>query len=77
MTAVKPEQQSRTRQSLDSEDSNGCILISVPQAAKACNVSRSTFYIWLKAGLIPSVRIGRRRLVPPDKLRARIGEMSS
>lgn len=42
--------------------------LSVKQAAKRLNLSRSKVYELLASGRLPSVSIGRRRLVPADAL---------
>ena len=45
------------------------LTLSVPEAAEALGVSRAQAYIMVNSGELPSIRVGRRRLVPLDKLR--------
>jgi excisionase family DNA binding protein len=40
------------------------VTITVDQVAKALRISRNAAYAGVKAGEIPSIRIGRRVLVP-------------
>jgi excisionase family DNA binding protein len=44
------------------------ILLRVPEAAEALSFSRGTIYGLLASGGMPSVRIGRRRLIPRAQL---------
>ena len=46
--------------------------MSVDQAAEALGMARSTLYRELGAGRLPSVKIGRRRLVPASAIAERI-----
>ena len=46
--------------------------MSVDEAAEALGISRSTVYRELNAGRLPSVKIGRRRLVPASAIAQRI-----
>ena len=48
------------------------LLVSVAEAAELLSVSRSTVYELVAAGVIASVKLGRRRLVPTEELRARV-----
>jgi excisionase family DNA binding protein len=47
-------------------------LMSVDEAAKALGMARSTLYRELGAGRLPSVKIGRRRLVPASAIAQRM-----
>ena len=47
-------------------------LMSVAEAAEALGMARSTLYRELGAGRLPSVKIGRRRLVPSSAIAERI-----
>jgi excisionase family DNA binding protein len=47
---------------------NNPLLLSIPDAAKACGVGRDLFYDLVKRGSVPSVYIGRRRLIRTDEL---------
>jgi len=42
------------------------------EAAKAYGVSRTLIYEWMKAGRLPSVRLGGARLIAVDALEALI-----
>lgn len=48
-------------------------LLTVPQTAELLGISRSAAYRAVARGEIPSVRIGRRLLVPTAKLYAMLG----
>lgn len=48
--------------------------ISVEEAASVLGLGRSAGYIGVRCGEIPSVRIGRRLLVPTLPLRRMLGE---
>ncbi len=52
------------------------LLVSVAEAAEWLSVSRTTAYDLISAGMIPSVKVGRRRLVPTEALRTRVTEWS-
>jgi len=45
-------------------------LHSIPEGAKLCNVCNTTFWNLVRAGKIPTVRIGRRRFVTSPVLQA-------
>jgi excisionase family DNA binding protein len=45
-----------------------------PDAARILGVSRGTAYAMAKAGTLPTIRIGRRLLVPIARLNALLGE---
>jgi len=45
------------------------LTLTVEQAASALGISRGTAYTQVRAGVIPSVRVGRRFLVSADALR--------
>lgn len=49
-------------------------LISVAEAAKRLGISPGTAYAEMQAGRLPNVRIGRRRLVPVQRLQLYIEE---
>ena len=38
--------------------------LDLPELAQRLGVSRSSIYRWADAGIIPTIRLGRRRLVP-------------
>jgi excisionase family DNA binding protein len=47
---------------------------SVPEAAQVLGISRMGAYVAVRAGDIPSIRIGRRLLVPRAALARLLGE---
>lgn len=47
---------------------------TVPQAARVLGISRGAAYSAAKAGEIPTLRVGRRLLVPRARLMALLGE---
>ena len=48
-------------------------ILTVDQAADVLGISRGLAFAAVRKGGIPSIRIGRRILVPRDRLRALIG----
>jgi excisionase family DNA binding protein len=52
------------RQTAESNPATEPLAYSVPEAGKLLGVSRNTAYQAAKIGLIPSVLIGGRRIVP-------------
>ncbi|KPM53345.1 hypothetical protein ACG83_21665 [Frankia sp. R43] len=44
------------------------LLLSTPDAAARLNIGRSTLYDLIRSGALPTVKIGRRRLVAVDDL---------
>jgi excisionase family DNA binding protein len=45
------------------------VTLTVPEAARLLSISRSTAYSAARAGQLPTVRMGRRLLVPAHALR--------
>ena len=45
------------------------LLLSIDDAASALSISKHTVIKWVKAGVIPSVKVGSRRLISSDDLR--------
>lgn len=43
-----------------------CELVTVQEAAKLLGVKRQTLYLWVRQGLVPSYRVGKR-LIKFDK----------
>lgn len=65
------------------ENARAPLLISVPEAARLLSIGRNTAYDLIAAGTLPSIKLGRRRLVSVVALEAwiarqcgRIGESS-
>lgn len=52
------------------------LLMPVDQASKALGVGRTTMYELIGQGDIPTVKIGRRRLVPAAALREYVDRIS-
>ena len=48
-------------------------ILTVEQTAKVLGISRGLAFTAVRAGDIPSIRIGRRILVPRDRLRQMLG----
>lgn len=48
-------------------------ILTVEQTAKLLGISRGLAFAAVRAGDIPSIRIGRRILVPRDRLRQMLG----
>jgi excisionase family DNA binding protein len=49
------------------------LVITVPEAAELLGISRESAYKAAKAGELPTVSLGRRRLVPVARLHALLG----
>ncbi|HVF05271.1 MAG TPA: helix-turn-helix domain-containing protein [Frankiaceae bacterium] len=48
-------------------------ILTVEQTAKVLGISRGLAFAAVRNGDIPSIRIGRRILVPRDRLRQKLG----
>ena len=46
------------------------VLLTVADAVEATSLSRSTIYEMIKSGELPTVKVGKRRLVPAVALQA-------
>jgi excisionase family DNA binding protein len=53
------------------------LTLTVPEAAAELNISRSQLYIMLRRGELPSIKIGRRRVVIRDDLVAYVKSLRS
>jgi excisionase family DNA binding protein len=51
------------------------VLLSVEECQAALNLGRTKIYELLSAGSLPSVRVGRRRLVRADELAAWVNSL--
>ncbi len=49
------------------------VTLTVPEAARLLSISRSTAYSAAKAGQLPTIRLGRRLVVPTHALRELLG----
>lgn len=58
-------------------DWRSCSTIKVEQAGVILGISRATAYEAAQSGQIPTLRIGRRLLVPTHALRRMLGEIPS
>jgi excisionase family DNA binding protein len=58
-------------------DSVDKLLYTPRQAAEALGVSRSTLYVLMAAGDVPSVRIGACRRVPAEGLRRYVARLTT
>ena len=52
-------------------------LLTVEEAARRLRIGRTTMYGLISAGVIESVTIGRRRLVPPECVTAYVAVLRS
>lgn len=52
------------------ENARAPLLISVPEAARLLSIGRNTAYDLIAAGTLPSIKLGRRRLVSVIALEA-------
>lgn len=50
--------------------SDKCMTCTVAEAAELLGISRGTAYEYVRAGELPSVRLGRRLMVPKHRLEA-------
>lgn len=53
------------------------LLVAVPEAARRLGIGRTTCYAEIAAGRLPSVKVGRRRLVPVAALDAYVDLLDS
>lgn len=53
------------------------VLLKVEDAARQLSVGRTTMYALIKAGHIPTVRIGQLRRVPADALAAYVDRLTT
>ena len=51
------------------------LLLTVEQAAQSLQISRASIYPLLQRGEIQSIKIGRRRLIPPASLDAFVAKL--
>ncbi len=60
------------KQALRFSDSLGysAIAVAPAEAARLAGVGRSTLYLALKSGALPSIKLGKRRLIRVDALEA-------
>lgn len=61
---------SPAKPSLHALNAGPAIAASIPESARIVGVSRSLIYKMLNEGRLPSVKIGRRRVIPIEALRA-------
>jgi excisionase family DNA binding protein len=54
-------------------DLTGRYTITIPEAAIVLGVSRNSAYQAARCGELPTIQVGRRKLVPTDKLRLMLG----
>ena len=52
------------------------LCVSVEQAAKLCNIGRNAAYRAARDGTLPTVRFGKRILIPLSALEARLLEQA-
>ena len=53
-----------------SSNTTNRVLLTVADAVEATSLSRSTIYEMIKSGELPTVKVGKRRLVPTASLQA-------
>ncbi len=51
-------------------NSEGSILVSKREAARLLGISERTLHTWMKRGIVPAVKVGRRVLFSVESLRA-------
>jgi excisionase family DNA binding protein len=49
-------------------DDHGRLTLNVPEAARLLGISRTTAYALAKSGRLPTIRLGKRILVPRQAL---------
>jgi len=55
-------------------DIDNRLCISVPEAAKLLGISRNNAYELVKRGELPSIRLGKRKLIPKVALEKKLLE---
>lgn len=53
---------------MTTEESKGSLVLDVPEAGRLLNLSRATAYALAAAGVIPTIRLGKRLVVPRKAL---------
>jgi excisionase family DNA binding protein len=53
------------------------LVMTVGDAAKLLGISRGLAYELVRQGVIPSIRLGRRLVIPRRRLMALVGEMAA
>jgi len=56
---------------------DGCVLLTIDDAADRLRLSRSTLYLMIRRGELPVVRVGTVQRIPLDALRAWIASNST
>lgn len=56
------------------DDLHGRLTITVPEAGEVLGIGRAAAYAAADSGDIPTLRVGRRLIVPVARLRAMLGE---
>lgn len=53
------------------------MLLSLAEAAQALGIGRTKLHAEVKAGRLATVRVGRRRMVVPQELKAYVGRLAA
>lgn len=53
---------------MTTEESKGSLVLDVPEAGRLLNLSRATAYALAATGVIPTIRLGKRLVVPRKAL---------
>lgn len=56
--------QSDPTAAMQAHDRNDCLAISIPEAARRLGIGRNQGYECAKRGEIPTIRLGKRKVVP-------------
>lgn len=59
---------------MNAEHSHPAMLLKIPEAARALNISKSLAYLMVASGELPKVRIGRAVRVPVAELERYIAD---
>lgn len=72
MRPCEPDEASRDDDADGPAASTDRLLITVTEAADRLSISRSKAYELIGSGVLPTVKLGARRLVPVESLNARV-----
>ena len=73
MNSVAPDGEAAT----NAATSRHRLLLSITEAAESLGISRAHFYEFLNSKMVPTVRLGRRRMVRVEDLEAFVASLGT
>lgn len=68
---------SETAETIAADPLAGKLLLTVPEAQNILSVPRTRIYSMIESGELGSVKLGRRRMIPTDAIRALLADLSA